>query len=108
MRPFDTLCRRALPLCISVLLAVPVAHSADDVSEKDKDKVTDLQSVKVHASTVSQAAVATKTDAPLIEVPQSVSVVGREDLTLRNVQSLSDALNYTAGIATNSAGTDQR
>lgn len=108
MRPFDTLCRRALPLCISVLLAVPLAHAADDVSEKDKDKVTDLQSVKVHASTVTQATVATKTDAPLIEVPQSVSVVSREDLTLRNVQSLSDALTYTAGTATNAAGTDQR
>jgi hypothetical protein len=43
-----------------------------------------------------------------IEVPQSVSVVSREDLTLRNVQSLSDALNYTAGTASNATGTDQR
>lgn len=74
MRPFDTLCRRAIPFCIAALLAAPMAHAVDDVAEKDKDKVTDLQGVKVRASTATQATVATKTDAPLIEVPQSVFV----------------------------------
>jgi len=108
VRPIDTLCSRTLPFCIVALLAAPMAHAADDVSEKDKEKVTELQGVKVRASTATQATVATKTDAPLIEVPQSVSVVTREDLTVRNVQNLSDALNYTAGAATNATGTDQR
>ncbi len=35
---------------------------------------------------------ATKTNTPLIETPQSVSVVTREQLNDRNVQSFSDAL----------------
>src|ERR1700743_3295227 len=106
VRPFDTLCRRALPICVAALLVAPVAHAADDVP--DKDKVTELQGVKVRASAATQSTVATKTDAPLIEVPQSVSVISREELTVRNVQSLSDALNYTAGAASNATGTDQR
>ena len=41
---------------------------------------------------------ATKTNTPLIETPQSVSVVTREQLNDRNVQSLNEALAYTPGV----------
>ncbi|UMY18959.1 TonB-dependent siderophore receptor [Methylobacterium organophilum] len=51
---------------------------------------------------------ATKTNTPLIEVPQSVSVVTREQLNDRNVQTLSEALAYTPGAAVNIAGYDPR
>ncbi|TXN22029.1 TonB-dependent siderophore receptor [Methylobacterium sp. WL9] len=51
---------------------------------------------------------ATKTNTPLIETPQSVSVVTREQLNDRNVQSLNEALAYTPGAATNVFGFDPR
>lgn len=51
---------------------------------------------------------ATKTNTPLIETPQSVTVVTRQQLDDRNVQTLNDALNYTPGAATNIAGFDPR
>lgn len=51
---------------------------------------------------------ATKTNTPLIETPQSVSVVTREQLNDRNVQTLNEALAYTPGAATNIAGFDPR
>jgi iron complex outermembrane recepter protein len=51
---------------------------------------------------------ATKTNTPLIETPQSVSVVTRAQLNDRNVQSLNDALAYTPGAATNVFGFDPR
>lgn len=51
---------------------------------------------------------ATKTNTPLIETPQSVSVVTREQLDDRNVQTLREALNYTPGAATDATGFDPR
>jgi iron complex outermembrane recepter protein len=41
---------------------------------------------------------ATKTDTPLIETPQSVSVVTRDQMTAQNVQSVPEALRYTSGV----------
>lgn len=51
---------------------------------------------------------ATKTNTPLIETPQSVSVVTREQLNDRNVQSLNEALAYTPGTSTDVFGFDPR
>jgi iron complex outermembrane receptor protein len=44
----------------------------------------------------------------LIEIPQSISVISREQLDEQNVQSLSQALVYTAGVSVNGTGTDTR
>ncbi|SFK03468.1 TonB-dependent siderophore receptor [Methylocapsa palsarum] len=52
--------------------------------------------------------VGTKTDTPIIEVPQSVSVVTREQLDDRNVQTLSEALAYTPGVEIGVFGFDPR
>jgi iron complex outermembrane receptor protein len=51
---------------------------------------------------------ATKTNTSLIETPQSVSVVTREQLNDRNVQSINEALAYTPGVANNVFGFDPR
>lgn len=51
---------------------------------------------------------ATKTNTPLIETPQSVSVVTREQLNDRNVQDLNQALAYTPGVSSNVFGFDPR
>ncbi|MBE7199855.1 MAG: TonB-dependent siderophore receptor [Parafilimonas terrae] len=51
---------------------------------------------------------ATKTNTPLIETPQSVSVVTREQLNDRNVQTVNEALAYTPGASTNVFGFDPR
>ncbi len=49
-----------------------------------------------------------KTDTPLIEIPQSISVVTTEQLEDRGVQNLGEALNYTAGVVTQPFGNDSR
>ncbi|UJB65676.1 TonB-dependent siderophore receptor [Acidovorax sp. YS12] len=41
----------------------------------------------------------TKTDTPLIETPQSISVVGAEEIDALKSQSLQDALGYVAGVS---------
>ncbi|WP_244517949.1 TonB-dependent siderophore receptor [Ancylobacter rudongensis] len=52
--------------------------------------------------------VGTKTDTPLIETPQSISVVTRDELNDRNVQTLTEAVAYTPGVRTGEIGFDPR
>ncbi len=51
---------------------------------------------------------ATKTDTPLLETPQSVSTVTREQLDQRKPQSLLEALAYTPGTSVTNFGFDPR
>jgi iron complex outermembrane receptor protein len=46
----------------------------------------------------------TKTDTPLIETPQSISVVTRESMDDRDAQSIDDALGYVAGVRSGAQG----
>jgi len=50
----------------------------------------------------------TKTDTPLIESPQSISVVPRDQIDARQAQTMGEALRYTAGVRTENYGTDSR
>ena len=55
-----------------------------------------------------QSATGTKTDTPLIETPQSVSVVTADQLEAQGSQTLGSALRYTAGVTGELYGTDLR
>ena len=55
-----------------------------------------------------RSAVATKTDTPIIETPQSISVVTSDQMTAQNAQSVSDALRYSAGVLAEANGPDPR
>jgi iron complex outermembrane receptor protein len=49
-----------------------------------------------------------KTDTPLKEIPQSISVVGAEQIRDQGAQTLQDALRYTAGVVADGYGLDSR
>lgn len=51
---------------------------------------------------------ATKMDAPLIEIPQSVSVVTEDQMAARDVQTVNEAIRYTAGVDVDTYGTEPR
>jgi iron complex outermembrane recepter protein len=51
---------------------------------------------------------ATKTDSAIVETPQSISVVTRDQMTMQAAQSIGEALRYTAGIMAESNGPDPR
>ena len=57
---------------------------------------------------VRQATTATKTDSPLIETPQSVSVITRDRLNDQAVNTLAEALRYSAGVQGEPFGFDPR
>jgi iron complex outermembrane recepter protein len=52
----------------------------------------------VEGYVAGRSASATKTDTPLIETPQSISVITRERIEAQNVEDLGQALRYTPGI----------
>ncbi|MCJ2023947.1 TonB-dependent siderophore receptor [Methylobacterium sp. J-067] len=51
---------------------------------------------------------ATKTNTPLIETPQSISVIGRQQLDAQNAQNLAQATQYVAGTYASPFGYDTR
>ncbi len=55
-----------------------------------------------------QTTTGTKTDTPLREVPQSVSVVGKQQMRDQGVQNLQEAFRYTPGIVADPYGYDSR
>ena len=46
----------------------------------------------------------TKTETPLIETPQAITVIDRHDLDLRVVQNLNEAMHFTAGVGPDTRG----
>ncbi len=72
-------------------------------------RATSIVSVTAPAGYVAAAATtATKTDTPLIETPQSVSVITLDQMSERNVQTLSQAIGFTSGVGIETYGTETR
>lgn len=62
----------------------------------------------VQGYTAHRAASASKTDTPLIETPQSVTVITRDQITDQGANSLQEALGYAAGVRSDAYGVDSR
>jgi iron complex outermembrane receptor protein len=56
----------------------------------------------------ARSATGTKTDTPLREVPQSISVVTRDQMQAQGAQNLAQTLQYTAGVTGELFGLDTR
>lgn len=100
-------------LLFTAALGLPLAAGAQAQIVAAADSTT-LDAVTVTAQHQDNGYVAkggdagTKTDTPLLETPQSISVITRTQLDEQNVQNLSQALGYSAGVSVNSTGTDTR
>ena len=81
--------------------AAPVALPSVDLQGRPATMLGDTQGF-----VAQRDATATKTDTPLSEVPQSVTVIDRAQLDSRQVQSLGQALGYTAGVQADTFGSD--
>lgn len=101
-----------------VVLAVALAIAAPSLAQQAEQR---LPEVRVQGSTVEETATGpvqgyratrsasgTKTDTPLHETPQSVSVITRERMEDQGVQSVQDALRYSAGVRSDAYGYDNR
>jgi iron complex outermembrane recepter protein len=96
----------ALGLPLAAAQAQTVAAAGDGSAALDTVTVTARHQDKGYVAKNDGSG--TKTDTPLLETPQAISVITRAQLDEQNVQNLSQALGYTAGVSVNSTGTDTR
>lgn len=89
------------------LVAQAAAQTSSTPSQEPSDHA--VESVVINAYRAPETTGgATKASTPLIETPQSVSVVTREELDARGVQNLNEATRYVAGVLPESSGMDNR
>lgn len=96
-----------MKFCWGVGLLLSSAASPVVAQENNGDALRDTDIV-VTATGQTQATSGTKTATRLIEVPQSISVITREELDVRAVHSVTEALAYTAGVQAEQDGIDSR
>lgn len=96
----DTVIIKATPpeLGTSMLPAVTVTAKAD----------RETASGHVTGYVAKRSAIGTKTDTPIIETPQSISVVSSDFIESTGARGLKDALAYTPGINISPWGADSR
>ncbi|MCG7393631.1 TonB-dependent siderophore receptor [Microvirga sp. ACRRW] len=99
-----------------LVLAVQAAHAqnapqANGAIQLDAVTVTEQRETgtgPVNGYVATQTTTGSKTDTPLIETPQSVSVVGREQIVDQGAQSVVEATRYSPGVRSESFGNDAR
>lgn len=95
---------------IAAQLAATVSLLALTSAQAQSAATTELEQVTVQATTekgdgpvegyIAERSVSgTKTDTPLIETPQSISVVPKDQIEDQGATSVSEALRYTPGVA---------
>lgn len=117
---FPHLRKNALSVWSAVAITGPVAFLNPVLVFAD-DQLQSLPSVKVSADGIEetatgpvegyvakQSATATKTDTPLIEVAQAITIVSAEQIRDQGAPNLQEALRYTAGVRHELYGIDNR
>ncbi len=90
---------------LTLALVPASAQDAPPATRPFADLVVDAERTLIVPKT---SAAATKTDTPLLETPQSVSVVTRAEIEARGAQSVAQALGYTPGLVIGQGGEDSR
>ncbi|MEM7742014.1 MAG: TonB-dependent receptor plug domain-containing protein, partial [Pseudomonadota bacterium] len=97
---------------VSLLLLASVANAQSlDRAETDTLEallIDDTIVVRATAYVPEANITANKTNIPLIQTPQSVTVITRDQIDLLGVTDLQQATRYTAGIASENYGPDLR
>lgn len=94
---------------LSLMLMCAWGQAAAQQAAEPATEPVQLEAVTVNAYRQAETiSAATKTDTPLIETPQSVSVIERVEMDARGVQNLNEATRYTAGVLPEPQGIDNR
>ncbi|WP_213939188.1 TonB-dependent siderophore receptor [Pseudomonas sp. dw_612] len=111
------LCPLALALPAALLSLAPAAHAEEKGTTKGEALQLDATNIAgvalgattedTHAYTTGQTSSATGLSLSLRETPQSVTVITRQQMDDRGVQSVGDALRNTPGISTQKYDSDR-
>lgn len=94
-------------LCVSA-----GAYANEDEAPNTLPKIT-LKATKTAKNVIkgykaNRSSAGTKTDTPLNEVPQSISVVTKDQIKDQGAQSIAESLRYSAGVTAEPYGVDNR
>jgi iron complex outermembrane receptor protein len=78
----------------------------DAVRVEGLRNITSYEGTEGYVSYYSVAA--TKTDTPILETPQSISVIAREEMEDRDVKTVAEAVRYSPGVLVDHYGVDPR
>lgn len=95
-------------LCVGTALAQSPAGAEDQSGEIQVQGTRERATGPVQGYTARRSATATKTDTPLIETPQSVTIIPRQQMMDQGTQSVAEALRYTANVVSESRPTSGR
>jgi iron complex outermembrane recepter protein len=88
----------------AIALSVGLASTAHAQSDPSATQIT-----VTGLRPVADSAAGTKTDTPLIDIPQSISVISAAQIDAQGAQTLGEALRYASGVnAEQYGGLDQR
>lgn len=93
---------------LGMALTASVSHAQEGGAAAKQDAV--MPTIVVSATGdapqgyVASRSAATKTDTPIIETPQAISVITRAEMDARNVRDLGEVVAYTAGVAMGGTG----
>lgn len=80
--------------------ALPAAAATQSASGQSGERANG----PVTGYLATQSATGTKTDTPILETPQSISVVTKDQITAQQAQTVTEALRYTPGVSIDSYG----
>lgn len=98
---------RSRTLAVSVAAALGLLASHGALAQEGKATLDDVI-VSAPRYVPESNTTATKMDIPLVETPQSISVITRDQVDLLNMQNVSQAIRYSAGILGENFGADER
>lgn len=93
-------------LCATALVPAPVLAADDAAAEAAY--AADQQRQIVVTGARQESSTATKTDTPIIETPQPITIIDDELYLAQGAISVSDTLNYVSGVTANPYGPDSR
>lgn len=105
--------KNTLPLLLAGVVIPLTLHAQDGAGTHD-DRAVQLAPVAVTGARLAEgytredASSATKTDTPLIETAQAVSVISATQLLDQGALTVQDALRYSAGVRADAYGVDSR
>ncbi|MBM6593315.1 TonB-dependent siderophore receptor [Microvirga pudoricolor] len=86
----------------------PAANGATQLETITVEGQGETATGPVNGYVATRSASGSKTDTPVIETPQAISVVGRQQIEDQRAQSVVEATRYSPGIRSESFGSDPR
>lgn len=96
--------------CIALMASLIATPAFGQSRNEDDTKTANRNEIIVSGRrfVVDHADTATKTDLPIVETPQAISVVDSDFIDRLNLRTIAEALNYTSGVRSQSTGSDTR